>query len=702
MRQIHKIQHWAWLLVLSCVSLSGFAQVEPNAIYNYYNNDSFDAFLNFDVDSIKYSNIDIYGKEHLDIVTQEIWTQDSVYRIPLSNIDSICFRAPEIKLRDSVFFITAEHIPYILTVDTLSLIFDSSIPGRLLPEVGQVVVNDTFDEPLQDGFAGRVTAINYFDDSVKVVCEDVVITDIFERLSMVGKVVSASEEEVAAYRAKQRARLRSSDGEHWWDLYTCGDAIPVYLGDKKVTVLDGLFFAQSKRINGVCRWYIDVNLLNYTIDVDLTLNHPDIEYGLDMKFPKFWDDIMQLFPEVGGDDEEEKKTNLLDKFKIPIEIVPGVLDLELAPILDIDSDVEIKGSAKTAGIQRVKFAVTGSTIYPMVPPVMVPKKCSFEKTKKTELEASLSFNGSIDFGLEGRVVAKVVCKRLLSITGAIGFGLNAKGKLALSSEMSDENIDETLYNMLDGMKADLNIYVQGYIKTKVAGLNILGIKKVNRMEYPFQTVYLFPKLSAPKLNEYPNNQSMLPLSVSSDVTRDLILKCHPGLRLFDENGMVVRDVMSSQPYRIQDLWYNRNLQLDLSGLPPGSYTCKPNFHYTIWNFDNRVDIPNVSSTIVVPEAMTLSEQSVTMVEKDVKTVQIIGGWGDYTIENSNSNAVNALVSTAEFTPGIHHLILKGCNKGNATIRITDVRTGAKKILAVKVNPEEEVPGSAITTDSYEI
>ena len=704
MRQIRKIKHWAWLLVLSCVSLSGFAQIEPNSIYNYYNNDSFDAFLNIDVDSIKYSNIDIYGKEHNDIVTQEIWTQDSVYRIPLNNIDSICFRAPEIKLRDSVFFITNEHIPYLLTVDTLSLIFDSSIPGNLLPEVGQVIVNDTFEEPLQDGFAGRVTAINTTDEGIELVCEDVVITDIFERLSLVGKVVSASEEEVAAYHAKQRARLRSSDGEHWWDLYTGEDATPVYLGDKKVTVLDGLFFAQSKRINGVCRWYIDVNLLNYIIDVDLTLNHPDIEYGLDMKFPKLWDDLMQLFPSVGGSNDEEKKTNLLDKFKIPIEIVPGVLDLELAPILDISGDVEVKGTAKTAGIQRVKFDVRGSTINPMVP-IMVPKKCSFEKTKKTELEASLSFNESVDFGLEGRVVVKVVCKRLLSITGAIGFGLNAKGKLALSSDMIDEEeggIGETLYNVLDGMKADLSIYVQGYIKTKVAGLNILGIKKVNRMEYPFQTVYLFPKLSAPKLNEYPNNQSMLPLSVSSDVSRDLILKCHPGLRLLDENGMVVRDVMSSQPYRIQDLWYDRNLQLDLSGLPPGSYTCKPNFHYTIWNFDGRVDIPNVSSTIVVPEAMTLSEQSVTMVEKDVKTVQIIGGWGDYTIENSNSNAVNALISPAVFTPGIHHLIIKGCNKGNATIKITDVRTGAQKILAVKVDPEDEIPGSTITTDSYEI
>ena len=148
MRKIHQIRHLVLIMMMSCLSLSVFAQIEPNAIYNYYNNDSFDAFLNLDVDSIKYSNIDIYGKEHLDIVTQEIWTQDSVYRIPLSNIDSICFRAPEIKLRDSVFLITAEHIPYILKVDTLSLSFDSSIPGTLLPEIGQVVINDMYDEPL--------------------------------------------------------------------------------------------------------------------------------------------------------------------------------------------------------------------------------------------------------------------------------------------------------------------------------------------------------------------------------------------------------------------------------------------------------------------------------------------------------------------------------------------------------------------------
>ena len=278
MKQIHQIRFFALIMMLSWLSFSMFAQIEPNAIYNYYTNDSFDAFLNIDVDSIKYSNIDIYGKEHNDIVTQEIWTQDSVYRIPLSNIDSICFRAPEIKLRDSVFFITTEHIPYILNVDTLSLTFDSSIPGTLLPEVGQVVINDTFDEPLQDGFTGRVTAVNFFSDSVKVVCEDVTVFDIFERLSLVGKVVSATEEEVAQFHARRAAR--APKGEHWWELYSDAGEFPVYLGKKKLSIFDGLFSISSDKIKGACRWSINVTPLTYEVNADLILNHPDIEYTM--------------------------------------------------------------------------------------------------------------------------------------------------------------------------------------------------------------------------------------------------------------------------------------------------------------------------------------------------------------------------------------------------------------------------------------
>ena len=696
MKQIHQIRFFALIMMLSWLSFSMFAQIEPNAIYNYYTNDSFDAFLNIDVDSIKYSNIDIYGKEHNDIVTQEIWTQDSVYRIPLSNIDSICFRAPEIKLRDSVFFITTEHIPYILNVDTLSLTFDSSIPGTLLPEVGQVVINDTFDEPLQDGFTGRVTAVNFFSDSVKVVCEDVTVFDIFERLSLVGKVVSATEEEVAQFHARRAAR--APKGEHWWELYSDAGEFPVYLGKKKLSIFDGLFFISSDKIKGACRWSINVTPLTYEVNADLILNHPDIEYGVNCSFPKFWNDLSGLYH---GETDKEK---LLDKIKIPIELVPGVLDFEIAPVVKAEGSIEISGKYNTAGVQRLSFMAIGNIATPYSP-LLIPTKCKFDIIKEPEFEAGIKFKESIDLGVEFRLVAKLLSQRLLKVTGAVGYGLNASGQVELTTEMFEGGaLKPAFYSALDNTKIDLKAYLEGYVKAKFAGYGLLSSKLVERWELPLQSVYLFPKFAAPKLNDYPNNQGLAALSLSADVSRDLVFKCHPGLRVYNEEGVAVKEVTSPEAYRIEDLWKDSNLQLNLSTLQPGTYTCKPNFHYTIsfMNFDNRIEVPDVAATIVVPKAMTLSEQSVTMVEKEAKTIHILDGWGDYTVETSNNNVVNALLIPVEFTPGIHNLIIKSGTKGNATIKITDVRSGIQRNLVVKVNPEEEVPGSTITTDSYEI
>ena len=75
------------------------------AVYNYRNDNHFNAFLNHDIDSITFSCIDTLGIEHDDVVVQEVWTPDSLYRIPIEAIDSIGFRAPEPVYKPGIFII---------------------------------------------------------------------------------------------------------------------------------------------------------------------------------------------------------------------------------------------------------------------------------------------------------------------------------------------------------------------------------------------------------------------------------------------------------------------------------------------------------------------------------------------------------------------------------------------------------------------
>lgn len=82
-------------LIASLLLLAGFlcgASAQHNAMFVYRNDGVINAFLKSDVDSLVCSQIDVDSLLHSDYVVQEIWTADSVCRIPLENIDRISFK----------------------------------------------------------------------------------------------------------------------------------------------------------------------------------------------------------------------------------------------------------------------------------------------------------------------------------------------------------------------------------------------------------------------------------------------------------------------------------------------------------------------------------------------------------------------------------------------------------------------------------
>jgi len=182
-----------FLLLLVGLNMSVAASSQQSAhyaIYNYRNDGDFNAFLNINVDSITYSNIDTLGVEHDDVVVQEVWTCDSLYRIPIDAIDSIGFQAPKTIIKKDVYRLTEEHIPYTKQVDSLSIVFDSTIPLHLMPIVGEVLVSETFAHPFEDGFVGRVNEIINHGATIEVKCKDATLTDIYQQLLAVGTLVS--------------------------------------------------------------------------------------------------------------------------------------------------------------------------------------------------------------------------------------------------------------------------------------------------------------------------------------------------------------------------------------------------------------------------------------------------------------------------------------------------------------------------------
>ena len=154
-----KTIHYIYKYVLALIVMMTCAQhlQAQDAFYIYRNDGNFDGFFFDEIVRMSYSKTDLQGEEHDVYVVQEVETKDSLYRIPLSAIDSIGFQQPEIRMNPK--FKNMDQLgmtPYITQSwgwNSARLGLSKSIPAHLLPQVGDVLA--TWD-PSIDGGKGWV------------------------------------------------------------------------------------------------------------------------------------------------------------------------------------------------------------------------------------------------------------------------------------------------------------------------------------------------------------------------------------------------------------------------------------------------------------------------------------------------------------------------------------------------------------------
>lgn len=147
---------------LAIMALNGMAQMVGQEMYVFRNDGQVNGFLPEEVLSIEFSNTDAKGMKYSEMVTQVITTSDSVYMIPLAEIDSISFITPKTEYHEGVINLGTELLPYVVSCsyDPLSITLSSSTPSALMPKVGDLLATDVMNEKLPAGFLGKVTAID--------------------------------------------------------------------------------------------------------------------------------------------------------------------------------------------------------------------------------------------------------------------------------------------------------------------------------------------------------------------------------------------------------------------------------------------------------------------------------------------------------------------------------------------------------------
>ena len=165
------------IISVICYALPVNAQ---QAFYIYRNDGVINTFITTEIDSMTYSCVGVDSVVHDEYVVNEVYTSDSIYRIPIAVIDSIGFITPKTIYQPDVIVLDGDIRNYIISRDDFTLRFLSTTPKSLLPQKGDKLVTTEIDNVITNAFVGKVTEVISLEDGIKIICEPVNLTDIFE------------------------------------------------------------------------------------------------------------------------------------------------------------------------------------------------------------------------------------------------------------------------------------------------------------------------------------------------------------------------------------------------------------------------------------------------------------------------------------------------------------------------------------------
>ena len=560
MKPIKSFLHIMLLLITVSFTAPVFSQSSQYALYNYRNDGNFNAWLNLDIEKITYSCIDTLGVEHDDIVVQEVWTADSVYRIPLEAIDSIGFRAPAPVMREGIFYLDEYHAAHTLEIDSLTLYFDTSIDRDRLPSLGQVVLHNTFTTPYEEGFAGRVKTIEEVNGRIKIDCEMLCVGDVYKHLVLVGSAKTMTDEEADVASARTRG-----DGDPWIKYEEDGEMpIRKKIGDLTFTIFDGLISVVSKDPTLQVKYTVYVDEDIYHISANCQLNHDDLQYGVNLNFGKLCeiDDTIKVDKELKeitqalkrlqdykemsadewvesflnekiqkgnkeklSDDETKLLGGLWDKlhgsWTIPIG-GPFVLDLELGPLFKPKGSLELSFMAKTKARNTFYVEARGYTMATLANPRLalatglahIDGYSNFHSEPISSLSLSAKAKASLSIGIIGKVSVSLIHKSIVHATVSGQGGLKLGGSLEAkwdSESWYDEDYSfdnfydyfDPLYDALKDTKVKAELFANFGVELGLTPWSFLSVgAEWEAYNNELGSCYLFPHFSKPSFPVY--------------------------------------------------------------------------------------------------------------------------------------------------------------------------------------------------------
>lgn len=467
-----------------------FSQSQTDdAFYVYRNDGVFNAFFYSEVDSITYSFFDKDSNECTTPVTQEIWTSDSIYRIPLNVIDSVSFVKPKTSYKANVIKLDDRYIPYILSSDNLSICFKQDLPKSLIPRKDDILLYEGFCDTFPDGFAGRVVSVS---DEINVKCDSVEFEDIYDELILFGDYVLTTSSKESGYRlipSKIAGEIPS---------YI---TVPLNYSVGPISI-DGSL-TQGVKVRIIIRLQ---NGLSPFIEFQVK---DDMIGKVDITVLENVSDFRQIGNKVFG-------------ISVPIPECPAIkFEYAISPFVKPELDAGTSYGYEWSSKGQTSYVYNGDKWQYIQKP----------RINEQNIIAKTSFIGSIWYGIVESIHIGTI-KNFLSVGTDIYIGPKISGNIDIENGLT------SMYDRLKDSKIDLSLRFESDIvsRWRLSKKNFGYVPLFNivpGVELIINERYLFPSFTKPDYNLFNTNVELF-----SEVSRSLLFPCSVGFRISNKDEIV--------------------------------------------------------------------------------------------------------------------------------------------------------------------
>ena len=510
-----------FILISLLMTMFVEAVAQNDAMFVYRNDGAINGFLKSDIDSIRYSNLDVDSVLHKEYVVQEVWTVDSVYRIPLAAIDSVSFVTPPPSYQEGVEQVSEDLYRYVISYTDSTITFKPNIPSHLLPTEGQVIVADKYEEPFTTGFSGRMTGMKEYADSIVCMFDGVYLDDIYSRLLLVGSAESYNDE-INQSRTPTRAI---------WKDYDRKINLPA-----SIPLKAGLITAELERPS-------------LKIDYLVCINEGSLQNHV--MFKARFNSAGSLSLKVSKESTfVGDEPHWLSSIPIKVGVVSGSIEFGYF--------VQFSGSIEAGVTFPFEVGYSGGLSYTdskgIVPDI--PQR-SFT-WKEPEWKASI--NGSLYAGVASRLSIALLHTKVACIDLTGKFGPEVSSSYTIDAA---EGIQTTLYDNLKDVEVTSSLKLEltpGYRvwfneRKEFGGINL-------SVEFLKKTVPLMPSISNLSWKRLSNKSGEL----NGNVENDIFLPCKLGWAIYSNDEYHSTHFLPDS-YWAQDSWNNNGLQYQLSDIP---------------------------------------------------------------------------------------------------------------------------------------